>query len=123
MIETGLFRFAGENELLTLDNLARPALEIRHLRRQLFEMLIKTLHPERQPAGGAFHEADSELREAVEHPLAYHVHHGDHQLEGEGCHVDIGIFEKTRAACRHHTGDSGNSFVAGLWMNAQSHAD
>src|SRR6266481_2962437 len=43
--------------------------------------------------------------------------------KGKAVNVDIGIFEKTRAACRHHTEDSGNSFVAGLWMNAQSHAD
>ena len=69
-VETRFFGLAGEGDLFAANNIARTPLEIRHLWRELLDMLVEALGPERQPAGTAFHEADAQLRIAVEHTLA-----------------------------------------------------
>src|ERR671923_2388104 len=57
-IEPSLFRFAGEDDLLAHDDLARLAFQFRHLRRQLLDVFVETFRPEGEPACASFHETD-----------------------------------------------------------------
>src|SRR4029434_9759400 len=115
-IEAGFFGFAGEHDLFALDDIARFALELGHLRREFFDMLIETFSPKRQPARAAFHEADFELRKTIEHAFADHVHHGDHQFKWKRGHVHVDILAKAFAAGAHDAGHSRHAVVAGLRM-------
>jgi hypothetical protein len=118
-----LLGLAGEGDLLALDDLGWPALAVRPLRPQLLEVLVKPLGPERDPAAAALHERHLQPREAVEDPLADHVHQRDHQLEGECCHVNVAVLLHALGAGAHHAVHPILPVVAGLRVDRQRHAD
>src|ERR1700730_7238467 len=100
-LEAGFDRFE-RNPAITLEEFARPRLQVRIVEELIIEMAVHAVEPRRDPAATRLQERDADLRVPLAHPAPDHRKAGQHHLHRVRHDVPGGAALETVDADRWH---------------------